>query len=107
MPLVGEVVGDAVPKERFFRAFEETIGSPCEVRAGIWEATAYAENVTDYPYNEIVFVVSGSMSIVDEDGNEERFEPGDCFFLQRGFNGEWRQHETIKIIHMTVDTKDG
>ena len=79
MPLVGDVVGNAAPTERFFRAFDRFIDSPCEVRAGVWEATAYAEKITDYPYNEIVFVVEGSISIFDEDEHEERFDPGDCF----------------------------
>jgi len=53
----------------------------------------------------MVFVVSGSISIVDEKGNDELFQPGDCFFLPRGFNGYWKQHETLKIFHMTVSTK--
>ena len=106
MPLVGEPVAGDSPKERFFRAFHAVIQHPTEVRAGVWEATAYAEKVTDYPYNEIVFVVAGSMSILDEDGHEELFVAGDCFFLKKGFNGEWRQHDTVKIFHMTVDPKD-
>ena len=104
--LVGDAAGNMKPKERYFRVFEEFINSPADVRAGVWQCTAYAEKVTDYPFNEIVFVVSGSMSILDQDGTEERFEPGDCFFLQKGFCGEWRQHETVKIFHMTVDPKD-
>jgi len=106
MPLVGDAVGNAAPTERFFRAFDKVIDTPSEVRAGVWEATAYAEKITDYPYNEIVFVVEGSISILDEDKNEERFEPGDCFFLEKGFNGEWRQHSKLKIFHMTVDPSD-
>ncbi len=106
LSLVGEAAESTNPKERYFRAFESFINSPSEVRAGVWECTAYAETVTDYPFNEIVFVVSGSMSITDRDGHEERFGPADCFFLEKGFCGEWRQHETVKIFHMTVDPKD-
>jgi uncharacterized cupin superfamily protein len=105
MPLVGAVVSDAVPRERYYRVFDALIDSPARLRAGVWEATAYAERVTDYPYNEIVFVVSGSISIIDDEGHEERFGPGDGFFLEKGFNGEWRQHEMLTIFHMTVDPK--
>ena len=103
MALVGDAVDNSVPTERFFRAFDKFIDSPSQVRAGVWEATAYAEKVRDYPYNEIVFVVEGSISIFDEDGHEELFEASDCFFLEKGFNGEWRQHSKLKIFHMTVD----
>ena len=92
--------------ERYHRAFERVLNGPAEVRAGIWEATAYGEKVTDYPYNEIVFVVAGRLSIIDETGQEELFEPGDCFFLEKGFTGAWQQHDTVKIFHMTVDPKD-
>jgi uncharacterized cupin superfamily protein len=104
MPLVGDVL-DGQPEERFHRVFDTIIQSPTEVRAGVWEATAYSEKLTNYPYNEIVFLLEGSMSIIDSDGIEERFDPGDCFFLNKGFNGIWKQHDTIKIFHMTVDPK--
>lgn len=102
MPLVGEIV-EGKPQERFHRVFEQMINSPSLVRAGVWEATTYAENLVDYPYNEIIFLLEGSISIIDDDDNEELFKPGDCFFLEKGFNGQWQQHETIKIFHMTVD----
>ena len=104
MPLVGDIL-DGEPQERFNRVFNTTIESPTVVRAGVWEATRYAEKLTDYPYNEIVFLIEGTMSIIDCDGVEERFSSGDSFFLEKGFNGIWKQHETIKIFHMTVDPK--
>ena len=101
VPLVGEIV-DGEPQERFYRVFEKMVNSPSKVRAGVWEATTYAENLINYPYHEIVFLLEGSISIIDDDSNEELFEPGDCFFLEQGFNGQWKQHDTIKIFHMTV-----
>ena len=102
MTLVGKLADSQLPMERFHRVHEKTLPAPCTVRAGLWEAEAYSERLEDYPYDEIVFVVEGSISIVDEDGNDERFEAGDCFFLQRGFNGYWNQLQTLKIFHMTV-----
>ena len=102
MPLVGRIL-EGNPEERFHKVFDEIIQSPTEVRAGVWEATAYSEKLIDYPYNEIVFILEGSISIIDEDEYEELFRPGDCFFITKGFNGIWKQHETIKIFHMTVD----
>ncbi len=104
MPLVGAIL-EGKPEERFNRVFEATIEGPVVARAGVWEATRYAEKLTDYPYNEIVFVVEGSISIIDANGVEEHFYSGDSFFLEKGFNGIWKQHETIKIFHMTVDPK--
>ena len=105
MPLVGDLVGNTAPRERFFRAFDSIIPNPTEVRAGIWEASEYSEKVEDYPYNELVIVIEGSISMLDEAGSEDRFEAGDCFFIEQGFCGEWRQHGNVKIIHMTVDPK--
>lgn len=104
MPLVGDIL-DGEPEERFHRVFETIIPSATEVRAGVWEATRYSEKLTDYPYNEIVFVVEGSISIINSEGEESLFSSGNCFFLEKGFNGIWKQHETIKIFHMTVDPK--
>lgn len=102
MPLVGELAGDSQPLERFHRVHDAVTSTPCKVRAGVWEAKAYSERVENYPYDEIIFVVTGSISIVDENGNDELFREGDCFFLRQGFNGYWNQHETLKIFHMTV-----
>ena len=102
MTLVGKLADGQLPMERFHRVHETLLSAPCKLRAGLWEARAYSERLEDYPYDEIVFVVEGSISIVDEDGNDERFEAGDCFFLQRGFNGYWNQLQTLKIFHMTV-----
>jgi len=104
VPLVGDII-DGTPEERFNHVFNTTIEGPAVVRAGVWESTQYSEKLTDYPYNEIVFLVEGSMSIIDSEGVEERFSSGECFFLEKGFNGTWKQHETIKIFHMTVDPK--
>jgi uncharacterized cupin superfamily protein len=102
MPLVGAAAPGVQPMERFHRVLQTTVRGECELRAGVWEAEAYSERLRDYPYDEIVFVVDGSVSIVDDGGNEELFGAGDCFVLRRGFNGEWRQHETLKIFHMTA-----
>ncbi len=104
MPLVGNIL-EGNPKERFHRVFDNLIASPTQVRAGVWEATQYTETLTDYPYHELVILVEGSMSIIDATGHEERFVSGDCFFLEKGFNGTWKQHDAIKIVHMTVDPK--
>ena len=102
MQLVGELSAGEVPMERYHRVHETLVSSPCIARAGLWEARAYSEKLEDYPYDEIVFVVAGSICIVDDEGKEERFEAGDCFFLQRGFNGYWKQEQDLKIFHMTV-----
>lgn len=102
MELVGELTAAAPPMERFHRIHEVTMNTPCKLRAGVWEAQAYSERLQNYPYDEIVFVVEGSISITDESGQDQLFKAGDCFFLQKGFNGYWNQHERLKIFHMTV-----
>lgn len=108
MPVGGEfggIEGDE-PKERSHRVFEDVIQCPTKVRAGVWEATSYTEKLDGYPYNEIVFILEGSLSIIDDGGVEELFKPGDSFFIKKGFNGVWKQHETTKIFHMTVDPQE-
>ena len=100
---VGEASGNEVPKERYARAFETLVTGQATTRAGVWECTACAETVVDETYDEIVVLISGSRSFLVDANQGERFEPGDCFLLGKGFCGEWRQHETVKIFHMTGD----
>jgi len=104
--LVGKPLTVSKPKERFFHVFNDKIDSGCIIRAGVWEATSYAEELKNYPFHEIVFIVEGSIFITDHKGEESTFKVGECFFIEKGFNGIWRQSETAKIFHMTVDPQE-
>ena len=95
-------VVDGELKERrhdYFKADRSDSGS---VKVGLWEASAYTERVVDYPCDELMVILEGSVTIIHEDGQEESFKVGDVLFMPRGFTGYWKQDEPMKKIFMWV-----
>ncbi|MER8436837.1 cupin domain-containing protein [Mesorhizobium sp. M1312] len=78
-----------------------------QVRVGVSEATAYSEKIDNYPKDEFMHVIEGSVTIIHHDGREETFVAGDSFFMPSGFNGVWKQTETIKKYFMVFDASVG
>ncbi|TJV97102.1 MAG: DUF861 domain-containing protein [Mesorhizobium sp.] len=78
-----------------------------QVRVGVWEATAYSEKIENYPKDEFMYVIKGSVTIVEEDGKEETFVAGESFFMPVGFSGVWKQNETMKKYFMVYDSSHG
>ena len=101
----GKFAGDVIegnPVERVHRFFVTKRDTMSEMRVGVYEGSAYAEKVVDYPCDEMSFVLEGSVTVTNEDGRQEVFEKGDCLFLPQGFNGIWKQSNNFKKFHMTL-----
>ncbi len=101
----GKFAGDVIegdPVERVHRFFVTKRDTVSEMRVGVYEGSAYAEKVVDYPCDEMSFVLEGSVTVTNEDGRQEVFEKGDCLFLPQGFNGIWKQSDNFKKFHMTL-----
>jgi len=97
----GDVIGSR-PVERAHRFFMADRDNITHLRAGVYEGSGYTEKVSDYPCDEIMFVLEGSATVTDEHGNEEIFEKGDCFFMPQGFSGHWKQSDNFRKFHMTA-----
>lgn len=91
---------EGTPQDRNLIYFDQRRDMKGRSRVGIWESTAYAEKITDYPADEFMVVLEGSCTIVDADGHEEVFTVGDSFFMPKGFNGIWRQDSPMKKYFM-------
>jgi len=64
-------------------------------RFGIWACPAYTDSYRDYPYNELMILMSGRVEIEDLEGAVVTFVPGDAFIMHKGFAGTWRQLEPM------------
>jgi uncharacterized cupin superfamily protein len=90
------------PVEAAHRFFNEKRDNIKSVRAGVYEGSAYAEKVVNYPCDEMAVILQGEVEIIDEDGTSHTFGPGECYFMPIGFNGVWRQSDGFRKIHMTA-----
>ncbi|TIX45500.1 MAG: DUF861 domain-containing protein [Mesorhizobium sp.] len=69
--------------------------------AGVWRASPYTEYLENYPVDEFMYVVNGSVTL-EWDTFSETFRRGDAFLLPKGFRGVWRQSEPVVKYYMVV-----
>ena len=76
--------------------FESEDGS---ILSGVWECAPTKEDIDSYPVNEMMTVISGSVTLTDEQGNAETFTRGDSFFVAKGTRCTWHITETLKKFY--------
>lgn len=64
--------------------------------AGVWECAPCREDITSYPVNEMMTVVSGSVTVTEKGKAPETFTAGDTFFIAKGTECRWEITETLR-----------
>lgn len=78
----------------FFAAEDESMLS------GVWECAPCREEIESYPVNEMMSVISGSVTLTDADGRSQTFTAGDVFFIPKGTKCVWHITETLRKFYM-------
>lgn len=105
-PISRDSVLSGQADERRHRFYMSDRKLPGQIRVGVWEAGAYCEKLVNYPKDEFMYVIEGSVTIIAENGHKEKFEKGDSFFMPAGFSGVWFQDEPMKKYFMVFDPHD-
>jgi len=79
---------------KFFETQDESI------LCGVWECAPNRQEYESYPDNEMMTVISGSVTVTNEDGRPETFTAGDVFFIAKGTKCIWEITETFKKYFM-------
>jgi uncharacterized cupin superfamily protein len=67
------------------------------VLAGVWECAPCKEVFAAYPVNEMMSILSGSVTLTNtEDGSVATFVAGDTFFVAKGTPCVWEITETLR-----------
>ncbi len=69
-----------------------------ELFVGAYQAAPAKLALEDYPYDEFMYLLSGKISITDENGNLEEFYPGQALVLKKGFKGTFEMHGDVRKI---------
>lgn len=72
------------------------------IRAGLWRSTPYTEFYESYPCTEFMYVLEGSVTLMNEEFSET-YSKGDAFLVPKGFRGVWMQKEPMLKYYMMVD----
>ncbi|RUW12192.1 DUF861 domain-containing protein [Mesorhizobium sp. M1A.F.Ca.IN.020.06.1.1] len=102
-PIAHDNVLKGRPRQRRHRFFVSDRTAAGQVRVGIWEATAHTEMLENYPKDEFMNVIEGSVTIVEPYGRMEIFIKADSFSMPCGFTGLWQQDEPMKKYFMVFD----
>jgi len=71
------------------------------VAAGVWECPPCKLEIDAYPVNEMMTIISGSLTITNAEGAEETFGPGEVVFASKGSKMTWHITERLTKYYMT------
>lgn len=66
---------------------------------GVWECAPNRETIKSYPVNEMMTIVSGSVTVTVEGKEPQTFIAGDTFFLEKGTACVWEITETLRKFY--------
>ena len=69
-----------------------------ELFVGAYQAAPAKLTLDGYPYDEFMFLLSGKISITNENGDLEEFYPGQALILKKGFKGTFEMHGNVRKI---------
>ncbi len=90
--LGGQNLGEFEPYEPEYgdlvaRGHEYFYSEDGNMGIGVWESKPGAMTYSDLEYDELMYVLDGSLVMTDEDGNVETFGPGEGMVLPKGWTG--------------------
>lgn len=70
-----------------------------EFMAGTWDSTPYHRRAMRYGHFELMYLLDGSVTFVDETGAEATFLKGDIFLVEQGASCSWDSRVHVKKIY--------
>jgi len=70
------------------------------ILTGVWESAPCKEEIESYAVDEMMTVISGSVTLTDADGYAETYTAGDTFFVAKGTRCTWHITETLKKFYL-------
>jgi len=57
---------------------------------GLYDAGPSDQRIESYPYNEFIYVISGSITLVAADGSVLEAKAGESLAIPQGWKGQWK-----------------
>jgi len=73
--------------------------------AGVYKCDAVDVPFDAYPYDEFLYMLSGTLTLISEDGTSLTIDVGDAGFIPKGWKGRWITAGLVK--HYAVYTNGG
>lgn len=66
---------------------------------GTWDSTPYHRTPMRYGHHELMHLLEGSVTFVDESGASQTFATGDIFLVEQGAQCSWDSREQVKKVY--------
>lgn len=93
-PLAELLIGPT-PQCRNHTQFLSTDG---EFMVGVWDSTPYHRRAMAYRHFELMYLLDGSVTFIDEEGREGTFRKGDLFLVEQNAQCSWESREDVTKI---------
>lgn len=70
-----------------------------EYMVGTWDSTPYYRRAMAYRHFELMYLLDGSVTFVDEAGDEGTFHKGDIFLVEQGAQCSWDSKVHVKKVY--------
>lgn len=70
-----------------------------EYMVGTWDSTPYHRRAMAYRHFELMYLLDGSVTFVDEAGEEGTFHKGDIFMVEQGAQCSWDSQVHVKKVY--------
>ena len=94
-PLAELLVGPT-PQCRNHGDYKSTDG---EFMVGTWDSTPYYRRAMVYRHYELMYLLDGSVTFIDEAGAEGTFDKGDIFLVEQGASCSWDSQVHVKKVY--------
>jgi len=94
-PLAELLVG-ATPQCRNHGDYKSEDG---EFMVGTWDSSPYHRRPMLYRHYELMYLLDGSVTFVDEDGAQATFHKGDIFLVEQGASCSWDSQVHVKKVY--------
>ncbi len=66
--------------------------------AGTWESNAFESTAAPFPYHGFACVITGSLTLIDEEGVKHSYGPGETLFVPEGLMCSAKATEKVRIF---------
>ncbi len=70
-----------------------------EFMCGTWDSTPYHRRAMSYRIYELMYLVEGSVTFVDETGRSGTFSKGDIFIVEQNAQCSWESREQVAKVY--------
>ena len=86
------------------RHWEKVVFKGEELVGDIWKSEPGILRDVDYPFDQVVFILEGSLILTPDEGEVQHYKKGDVFLYPKGFTGLWEMPEDYKEL-IIIDRK--